>query len=326
MYFNKNNNFYHGVTFHLFHDNIKHKPSPGSVDKDAFYNILKFIGLENIINADEFIYRSKENKLKPKDICITLDDGNKSQYDIALPVLENQNIKSFFFIYSSIFDGSPDLLEIYRFFRVNFFKNIDQFYRFFFKKINKNINKFLEKKTNEINFIKKKFPYYSINDIRFRITRDKFLTKKEYTDIMQALMNEKNFNYKDYYDLLFINKKELKNIYNLGHKIGLHSHTHPTRMSNLNYNNQLQEFKINRNKMSKILNIKNKQINSASFPSGSYNNDTIKIFKKLGIEIAFRNQMFVEGINGLGKINNSPLEIARQDHAQILLNMKLKNY
>ena len=41
MYFNSKNSFYHGITFHLFHDNSVHKISQGSLDKDGFYKILK---------------------------------------------------------------------------------------------------------------------------------------------------------------------------------------------------------------------------------------------------------------------------------------------
>ena len=36
MYFNQNNNFYHGIMFHHFHDNGIHTKSQGSIDKDDF--------------------------------------------------------------------------------------------------------------------------------------------------------------------------------------------------------------------------------------------------------------------------------------------------
>ena len=50
------------------------------------------------------------------------------------------------------------------------------------------------------------------------------------------------------------------------------------------------------------------------------NNLTIleKILKKLGIELGFKEIMTIEPKKGMKKINNSSLEIARQDHATII--------
>jgi peptidoglycan/xylan/chitin deacetylase (PgdA/CDA1 family) len=324
MYFNKKNNFYHGITFHLFHDDHVHKISQGSIDKDSFSKILKYLGRDNIINAEDFLIRLKENKLKSKDICITFDDGCKAQYDIALPVLENLKIKSFFFVYSSLFEGNPDLIEIYRFFRINSFKNVDEFYEIFFRKLNHDLKKFFYKEDKNINYIKEKFSYYSINDIKFRLVRDKLLIKNEYNEIMSDLMIQKKFNFKDYYDLLFLSKDNLREMNKLGHTIGLHSHTHPTTLANLSYEEQNYEYSKNIEILTNVLNDKNKTINSVSHPSGSYNDNTIKILKDLKIEIGFKNIMFLEPGRENKKINNSSLEIARQDHAQIMCDMGIK--
>ena len=51
-----------------------------------------------------------------------------------------------------------------------------------------------------------------------------------------------------------------------------------------------------------------------SHPCGSYNSQTLKILKDLEIELGFRNVMNVKD----KKINNSFLEIARQDHSEIM--------
>ena len=91
MYFANNNNFFHGIMFHHFHDDKLHKRRQGSISKDDFYKLIKFIGRENILDAQEFFNKFKENRLKPKEVCFTFDDGIKNQYDIALPVLEDLN-------------------------------------------------------------------------------------------------------------------------------------------------------------------------------------------------------------------------------------------
>ena len=43
MYHNRTNMFFHGIMFHHFHDGKFHKKSQGSISKDDFYKIIKFI-------------------------------------------------------------------------------------------------------------------------------------------------------------------------------------------------------------------------------------------------------------------------------------------
>ena len=58
-----------------------------------------------------------------------------------------------------------------------------------------------------------------------------------------------------------------------------------------------------------------------SHPNGSYNNDTLEILKELGIELGFRDNMIIDLKNNMKNHNNSFLEIARQNHAQIYKSM-----
>ena len=51
-------------------------------------------------------------------------------------------------------------------------------------------------------------------------------------------------------------------------------------------------------------------------PFGSYNNDTLKVLKNLNIQMGFRSSLHID--RNMKKINNSPLEIARQDHSIIV--------
>jgi hypothetical protein len=160
MYINKNNNFYHGLMFHHFHDNKVHKKSQGSITRDQFFKLIKFIGRNNILDSDDFFFRLKEKKLKSTDVCLTFDDGIKSQFDVALPVLEDLKIKSFFFIYSSVFEDKPDFLEVYRYFRSNFYINVDSFYKDFFKILGKDLSFFFKKNLAIIRLKKLKHPFY----------------------------------------------------------------------------------------------------------------------------------------------------------------------
>ncbi len=321
MYFNNNNNFYHGIMFHHFHDNGIHTKGQGSISKDDFYKMINFIGRKNILDADVFFEKLKNNTLKKNDLCLTFDDAIKSQIDIALPVLEDLKIKSFFFVYTSVFEGKPDNLEVFRYFRMNYFDNVNDFYNNFYKVLDKNLKNFFENNDEKIQSKKIKFPYYTIEDIKFRLVRDMFLTKKQYEEIMFLMMKEKKFNFKEFYPRLFFDSNDLKKLDSLGHLVGLHSHNHPTILEKFDYDEQKNQYELNLSTISKILNKPKSDIKYMSHPCGSYNDNTLTILKELGIELGFKQIMTIEPEKDMKKINNSFLEIARQDHSQIFKQM-----
>jgi peptidoglycan/xylan/chitin deacetylase (PgdA/CDA1 family) len=321
MYFNKNNNFFHGIMFHHFHDNGIHTKGQGSINKDEFKNMINFIGKENILDADIFFEKFRENKLKDNEVCLTFDDGIKCQIDVALPVLEDLKIKSFFFVYTSMFEGKPDNLEIFRYFRMNFFENVDEFYNDFYKVLDKDLKNFFEKNNNKIKETKIKLPTFSIEDIKFRLVRDFFLTKEEYEKIMFLMFKDKKFNFENVLKKLFFQKNDLKKLDSLGHLIGLHSHNHPTLLEKLSYSEQKDEYENCLSLLSDILNKSKNEIKYMSHPCGSYNNYTLKILEELGIELGFHQITTIEPEKNMKKINNSFLEIAREDHANIYKRM-----
>ena len=92
----------------------------------------------------------------------------------------------------------------------------------------KKLDFFFKKNEKKIKYWKIKFPFYTLNDIKFRFLRDKLLSKKEYDKLMFLLIEDSNFDYKLEFKRLFLTKKNVKKISNLGHIIGLHSHNHPT--------------------------------------------------------------------------------------------------
>jgi len=318
MYFNSENNFYHGIMFHHFHDDGIHSKSQGSISKDDFYNIIKFIGRKNILNADEFFFRSQNNELKENNVCLTFDDGIKCQIDIALPVLEDLKIKGFFFLYSSLLSNKPDLLELHRYFRVNYFKNMEEFYDKFFMLLNMKLDKFFISNSATLKNMMAKYSFYSLNDAKFRVVRNELLSKKEYDNLMFLMFEEKKFIPEKHYNDLFFKKSDLIQLHSLGHLIGLHSHNHPTTMEKLNYEKQKEEYQKNLDVFSEILNVKKSEIKFMSHPCGSYNDDTLEILKNLGIKLGFKQIMKMELNKGMKKINNSSLEIARQDHVEII--------
>lgn len=322
MYFKNSNNFFHGIVFHHFHDFIKHKKNQGSISKDEFYNIIKFIGVKNILSADTFLEKFLSNKIKSNEVCITFDDAIKCQIDVALPVLEDLKIKSFFFVYTSMFEEKPDNLEIFRYFRMHYFKNVDAFYKEFFNILDLDLKNYFKINQKVIEERKKRYPFYSLEDIKFRLVRDEHLKENEYEKIMSSLMVEKKFNPENIYDKLFFNKEDIILLDNLGHTIGLHSHFHHTKKEKLSYQEQLNDYTTNKNFLTKLLNKQSDYIKTASHPFGSYNENTLKVLDNLGIVLAFKDSMKIEKEKKMNKINNSKFEIAREDHMNVLRYMK----
>ncbi len=318
MYFKSLNNFFHGIMFHHFHDNKNHVKGQGSITQEQFEKVISHIGRKNILDAKEFIERYKHKKLSRKSVCITFDDSLKCQLDIALPVLEKFKIKAFFFIYSSALTSKPDLLEIYRHFRHNFFDSIDSFYKEFFANLpankRKNLDKYFKSNKKIISNSMNKFKFYSENDVKFRIVRDNHLTKSEYKSVMLKMFKKKRFKFKNIKNKIFLQKKDVIKLHKLGHEIGLHSHTHPTDLKKLNFKKQYNEYKKNNFILKKLLKIK--KIKSMSHPCGSYNSNTLKILKTLNIDIGFKQIMNNK------ETNSSKYEICRQDHSNIIRSLE----
>ena len=138
---------------------------------------------------------------------------------------------------------------------------------------------------------------------------------------MFLMFKDKKFDYKDFSKKLFFQKSDLQTLENLGHLVGLHTHNHPTLLEKLSYDEQKNEYEKNLSSISSILDKPKNEIKCMSHPCGSYNEDTLQILKELGIELGFKQIMTIEPEKGMKKINNSFLEIARQDHANIFKRM-----
>ena len=314
MYQNTKNNFFHGIMFHHFHDNKIHRYSQGSVDRESFVKIINLLGKDNILNSDKFLEKLIDNKLKNNEVCITFDDSLKCQYDIALPILEDYKIKAFFFLYTSIFEGKHGQLEIYRYFRNNYYSKINDFYNDFYKFLEIDINKWILNNQNIINEYKAKFPFYSKEDIKFKLIRNFFIDENLYKSIMEEMFHSKNFKPDHHISNLFVSKSDVIKIKKLGHEIGLHSHSHSTTFNKFNYDEQKIEYIKNLNILKKIFN-SDCEIQSMSHPCGSYNHSTLEILKKMDIKIGFKNSTKSDNNK---PTNHTNLEIAREDSGNIL--------
>ncbi|MBK7669698.1 MAG: polysaccharide deacetylase family protein [Sphingobacteriaceae bacterium] len=101
---------------------------------------------------------------------------------------------------------------------------------------------------------------------------------------MDGLIEKKGFNSDFFKELIYISKNELKEISDMGHEIGLHSHTHPTNLAALSKENQLVEYQTNSNKLHAIT---GRYADVMAHPSNSYSKDTLQILNEMGVKFGF---------------------------------------
>lgn len=296
----------HGLMFHYFHDGLKHKPSQGSVSKEQFENMLKKVGMENILPAKGWASKAEKGTLKKNDICITFDDGLSCQYDVALPILQKYNLTAFWFVNSSTLIGEIGNLEAYRKFRNEYFPSMNAFYDNFFSTalestykddVNKGLSEYPKEYLSE-------FTFYTEGDRKFRYLRDKVLGPEGYDEIMNELMRSKGVKIEELAKGLWLEKNHLRSLKDEGHIIGIHSHSHPTSIAELSFQEQQKEYKTNFEILSEILG--EKPVTMAH-PCNSYSDETLKILKNMGIKIGFCSNMT--------KTEYSILELPREDSA-----------
>jgi peptidoglycan/xylan/chitin deacetylase (PgdA/CDA1 family) len=300
----------YSAMFHHFHGD-KHPKSVGGGSVSAFdFNVIIDYLEENynLITPDEFTQKVVSKSIKQSDICLSFDDSLKCQFDIAYPELEKRKLKAFYFVYSGAFSENPPFLEFFRDFRFNFFSNIDHYYDSFFEVIRikyvKEYNAFL--KNYKANYLSN-YSFYSIKDKKYRFLRD-IVLKDKYFEVVLDMMREKDYSISIRKKSLFQSTADIKILHDKGHTIGLHSHSHPTRIDRLSYKDQFQDYTKN---YEFINSITNKKITSMAHPLGNYSNDTLKVLKKLGILVGFRDSLTPPNIK-------SALEIPREDHTNIL--------
>ena len=307
--------FTHSIMFHHFHSN-KHAPAQGSLSAEEFEEMLDWLGNRyNLVNANEYLLKFEKNYLQPNDICLSFDDALLCQFDVAVPVLRKRSIQAFFFVYSSVFTGNHELLEMFRYFRTSRFDHIDDFYRFFFNTVKSN-DESLYQSTYEtfknLDYLAE-FPFYSDNDKFFRYLRDQVLGVENYNSLMLDMIQRESFDIQDAASLLWMKDENLNELHKEGHLIGLHSYSHPTQISKLTVAEQQGQYRRNMEHLEGLLGIGS--ICSMSHPCGDYNADTLGLLTDMGIRIGFRSSLSVKEIK-------SPLEVPREDHAHIFREMR----
>lgn len=299
----------HGVMFHHFYDK-DHVRGQGAVSADELIAIINHVGRDRILSAEEWLVRADRGTLGDNDVCLTLDDALLCQYDVALPVLSELGLTAFWFVYSSVFEGQLEPLEIYRYFRTTSFPTVDDFYRDFSASVAETYPQEYDQSVSafEGDSYLAEFPFYTSGDRLFRYLRDEILGSQRYETVMATMMDAAGFDHLAAGEKLWMNDDHLRLIGRAGHKIGLHSFSHPTRLVELDPGDQAEQYRKNAEHLERVT---GEPVVCMSHPCNSYDESTLSILADMGVTLGFRSNM----AKAPNPVN---LEFPREDHANIM--------
>ncbi len=299
----------HAIMFHHFHGGI-HPEVQGSISAEQLEAIISHYG-DRMISADRWYQHFIDGDLLDQ-VCLSFDDGLRCQYDVALPVMERLGLNAFWFIFTSVMDGGVEMFEVWRKFRTTCFDSVEDFYQAFQIELIRSIGKaaIAEMLMGYDHDDWKDFPFYSELDTRFRFLRDR-IGDEQYGVVMDRMMAKKGVHPETLANGLWMTQDHLRTLHGGGHIIGLHSHTHPMKISELELGWQGKEYVSNLGSLIRILGI---VPDTMSHPCNSYNSRTIRLLNAMDIKLGFRANM-AEGYS-------SDLEMPREDAANLVRSLE----
>jgi peptidoglycan/xylan/chitin deacetylase (PgdA/CDA1 family) len=270
--------------FHHFHG-AGHPRAQGSIGSGDLNRLIERLGPERILAPDEWLERAESGRLRPSDVCLTFDDNLRCQFDVALPVLESRGIRAFWFVYTSPLEGRRERMEVYRAFR-NTFESIAGFYAAFKEALTERERSALA--AFDPRAYLSEFPFYDDGDREFRFLRDDVLEPERYSAVMESLLARHRFDEESVARTLWMDEACLRRLAGAGHAVGLHSHTHPTRLRALTRDQQYDEYFRNVSALRRVLGTRPTVM---AHPNNSYDATTIGILESLGVQLGFRADM-----------------------------------
>lgn len=300
-----------GLMFHHFYDGGRHPRGQGAISAETFNAMLAHFG-EDLLDAREWADRLLTGNLRERQICITFDDGLRCQFDVARPVLEARGLTAFWFPYTGPLAGMRDRLEMYRYYRTVGFADIEGFYEAFERawRAHPDAGAVMD---GLAEFDPGKYlagyPFYTDGDRRFRFIRDRLLGQERFFEVMDGMIADDGFVPDDVARLLWMGWPELAELQASGHVIGLHSHTHPTSLLDLDRDARAWEFDTNANMLEKGLGT---TADCVAYPCGAYDNALISMLSERGVRVGFQSRMGP---------SDGAMTVPRLDHAIALQEM-----
>ena len=292
---------------HHFHRD-QDRANPGSITGDQLRNLIEEIQkTHSIVTPGEFFQGLLDGRLSAKHVLFTFDDALRSQFEVALPVLKEYSINALFNVYSGIWSDELPMLEIWSSWRTNAFQDFGEFYQLFLTVYNSSSPQIVEKMLKEypVGYLAS-FPFYSEEERKFRFLRDRCLSFEDYSEIMNRMMVQTGHSREKISQTIWMTKEHVKVITDAGSEIGLHSFSHPTRISSFPVVSQRAEYERNFFDLQELTGNKPRFV---AHPCGDYSTDTLAILRSLGVSVGFRSSPTRGG--------KTHLEIPREDHSVI---------
>lgn len=266
-----------GLMFHALHDGIAHPKVQGSLEADELRRAIDRYQ-NRLLNAKDFLAMHEHGMLDPDALCLTFDDGVRSQWDIARPVLEEYHLTAFFFVPTAPLIGIASRLEIYRYLRTVICGHVGEFYRQWRKhaEVARVPNGYLAEHT-----------YLTDEDRAYRYWRDHQADPREYADTMDRLLADHGWpeaRFADY-QTLWMSARQVQDLHSAGHIIGAHSHTHPTRLGALPEEAQESEYQTAHYILTQLLGVAPRAM---SHPNNEYSGHGLQVLSALGYVLGFR--------------------------------------
>lgn len=286
----------------------------GAISAEQLADLIDYIGKERFLPPEEWHARAHGGRLKAGDLCLTFDDGLACQAAVALPVLESFGLRAFWFVCSAPLRGVVQRLEVYRYFRDVSFPTVDAFYVAFEERLRAGpwwpgIRSSLS--TFDPTRYLAEFSFYSEEDRRFRFLRDRVLGPERYYTVMDAMVGRAGLDPAALTRKLFLDDATVGRLHRAGHRIGLHSHSHPTALETLSPEEQGEEYRVNRSHLESVTGA---SVRVMSHPCNAYDAKTLALLAGMGIQVGFRSNMAPLPRRG-------PLEHPREDHINVVREM-----
>lgn len=275
------------ITYHYIKDlSLKKNKNFKALDIKIFKKQIFFLKKKyNVLSPEEVHFNFANNKkFKKKDVWLTFDDGYKDHFNNVLPILEKHKLKGSFYP-TVVGSKCKKLLDINKIhlilketkdydFVINFIKT-----QYKLEKSNKG-----DSFENLLLKINTKIPYDNKKTIIIKSLLQSLLDSKLRTKICDKLLikiykkklNKVSSNF-------YMNLKEIKQLYNMGHEIGLHGYNHYP-LNILNKIEKKQEI-VNSYNYWKSNNLIKKNW-SFCYPFGIHDTESIEILKKIKCNIA----------------------------------------
>lgn len=278
-----------GLLFHHFHGGTYPKLQ-GSLSGDQLQRLIERYR-DRLLSAKDFLDRRQNGSRDDDGVVLTFDDGARSQYEIAKPILDAEGLTAFWFPHTAPLIGIASREDVYRWLRNVAWPSAETFYDAWRRKS--------FALAAPVGY-RADAPWLTQQDRNFRYWRDEVATPQVYERVMDDMFNLQ----RPYPTQLWLTPDHVRELHAEGHIIGTHSHSHPLRMDRLTKEAQEIEYVTSTYILEQILGVRP---TTMSHPSNAVTTEGSRILHDLGYVLGFKATPDCGGPLEVGRVNVATL-------------------